>query len=344
MKITQVAIAKNEENNLENCYGKIANICDYRILIDTGSTDNTVKKAKEMGINVYNFEWIDDFAAAKNFALSKIPDDTDWVIFLDLDESFYDDSIKNLIPMFESANNFKEKFDGILTPIYNVDDDDEIISIIPNVSPRIFRWQKGLSFESSIHESLSLNGGTIIMMPTKPEIRIKHIGYAISQFKGKNKAKRNCDIIKKEIEKNPDDINLIVQYADSALAGGDFYNSKLMYCKATMMIDENTNEFTKNSIFRNLMNIIAREPNDNEKDRIDQFLWTYRYAKNLNPNNPDYDYLLGLFSYSMNMQNTAIIALNTAMTLKENYNGFVETYYNEKKVKEILKSYNAWVE
>ena len=39
MKITQVAIAKNEENNLENCYGKIANICDYRILIDTGSTD-----------------------------------------------------------------------------------------------------------------------------------------------------------------------------------------------------------------------------------------------------------------------------------------------------------------
>ena len=44
------------------------------------------------------------------------------------------------------------------------------------------------------------------------------------------------------------------------------------------------------------------------------------------------------------MQNTAIIALNTAMTLKENYNGFVETYYNEKKVKEILKSYNAWVE
>ena len=92
------------------------------------------------------------------------------------------------------------------------------------------------------------------------------------------------------------------------------------------------------------MNIIAREPNDDEKDRIDQFLWTYRYAKNLNPNNPDYDYLLGLFAYSMNMQNTAIIALNTAMTLKENYNGFVETYYNEKKVKEILKSYNAWVE
>ena len=139
MKIAQVAIAKDEEKNLEDCFGRISDICDYRILVDTGSSDNTVSKAKEMGIDVYDFEWINDFAAAKNFALSKIPNDTDWVIFLDLDEYFDDKSAKILKSMLESAAKSDLKFDGIITPIYNIDDNNEIISVIANISPRIFR-------------------------------------------------------------------------------------------------------------------------------------------------------------------------------------------------------------
>lgn len=341
MKIAQVAIAKDEEKNLEDCFGRISDICDYRILVDTGSSDNTVSKAKEMGIDVYDFEWINDFAAAKNFALSKIPNDTDWVIFLDLDEYFDDKSAKNLKSMLESATKSDLKFDGIITPIYNIDDNNEIISVIANISPRIFKWQKGLSFESSIHESLSLNGGNVVVIKTNPEIKIIHTGYRKSDFIGKNKSKRNCDIIAKKLEKEPDNIDLIVQWADSALAGGDYANSKLMYCKATMLINEKTSEFTKNSIFRNLMNIIAREENDSDISRIDQFLWAYRYAKNLNPRNPDWDYLLGLFAHDMGMQNTAIIALTTARSLSLTFDDFVEVYYNDERVKKILKDYNA---
>lgn len=58
-------IVKNEEKNLEKCLSALAVFPFEIIVIDTGSTDHTVKVAKAYTRHVYEFPWCDDFSAAK---------------------------------------------------------------------------------------------------------------------------------------------------------------------------------------------------------------------------------------------------------------------------------------
>ena len=86
MKVAVVSIMKNEEQFIRRWADSCAD-ADYRILLDTGSSDNSVALAKECGVIVYE-QVIDPwhFARARNHLLDLIPDDVDWIINLDVDE------------------------------------------------------------------------------------------------------------------------------------------------------------------------------------------------------------------------------------------------------------------
>ena len=86
IKISACVIVKNEEKNLPRWLESMRRIADEIVVVDTGSTDRTVDLAKAAGARVFSFAWIDDFAAAKNFALEKATGD--WVVFPDADEYF----------------------------------------------------------------------------------------------------------------------------------------------------------------------------------------------------------------------------------------------------------------
>ena len=53
-------------------------------MVDTGSVDRTIGIARSFDARIYQFEWIDDFSAARNFSLSKASGD--WIFSLDADE------------------------------------------------------------------------------------------------------------------------------------------------------------------------------------------------------------------------------------------------------------------
>lgn len=86
MKICVYTIAKNEEQFVQRWYESCKE-ADYIFILDTGSSDNTVKIAEEIGINVKTqvvFPW--RFDIARNVALDYIPKDIDMCIALDMDE------------------------------------------------------------------------------------------------------------------------------------------------------------------------------------------------------------------------------------------------------------------
>lgn len=86
MKVAVYTIALNEEQFVER-WLKSAKDADYLLIADTGSSDNTVKKAKKLGINVVSIAiapW--RFDDARNAALAAIPKDIDYCIALDMDE------------------------------------------------------------------------------------------------------------------------------------------------------------------------------------------------------------------------------------------------------------------
>ena len=82
--ISLALIAKNEARCLARCLRSVVNTVHEIVVVDTGSTDATAAVARESGAKVFTFAWIDDFSAARNFALERTS--TDWILVLDADE------------------------------------------------------------------------------------------------------------------------------------------------------------------------------------------------------------------------------------------------------------------
>ena len=78
-------ITRNAEQLLARCLNSVQAMVDEIIVVDTGSIDSTINIAKKFKVKIYNFKWIDDFAAARNFCISKASGD--WIFSLDADEA-----------------------------------------------------------------------------------------------------------------------------------------------------------------------------------------------------------------------------------------------------------------
>ena len=77
-------MTKNEEKHIEAAIQNVKQCADEVLIIDSGSTDNTVAIAEKNGAIVRYRAWDDDFAAQRNFALEQTS--ADWVLYLDADE------------------------------------------------------------------------------------------------------------------------------------------------------------------------------------------------------------------------------------------------------------------
>lgn len=84
ISISLCMIVKNEEDVLGRCLDNIKYLVDEIIIVDTGSIDKTKEIASKYTKNIYDFEWIDDFSAARNYAFSKAT--KKYVMWLDADD------------------------------------------------------------------------------------------------------------------------------------------------------------------------------------------------------------------------------------------------------------------
>ncbi len=83
IKISIAMIVKNEEAMLARCLESVKD-ADEIVVVDTGSQDKTKEIAIGFTPNIYDFEWVDDFSLARNFAKSKCTGD--WILSIDADE------------------------------------------------------------------------------------------------------------------------------------------------------------------------------------------------------------------------------------------------------------------
>jgi glycosyltransferase involved in cell wall biosynthesis len=96
-------IVKNEGATIERVLDCAKLFADEMIIVDTGSTDDTVAKAKAMGAIVHHFAWIDDFAAARNESFSRCT--KDWIIWLDGDDVISPDNQQRILDLKRSVLN-----------------------------------------------------------------------------------------------------------------------------------------------------------------------------------------------------------------------------------------------
>ena len=94
LKVSQCMIVKNEEKNIRQALSWGKEMMWEQIVVDTGSSDRTAAIAEELGAKVFTYEWTDNFAAAKNYAISQAQGD--WIALLDADEYITKEDVRKI--------------------------------------------------------------------------------------------------------------------------------------------------------------------------------------------------------------------------------------------------------
>jgi glycosyltransferase involved in cell wall biosynthesis len=190
-RLTLSMIVKNEEKYLRECLESVRGVIDEIVLVDTGSTDLTIEIAEEFNANIFHFDWIDDFSAARNFALSKSTGD--WILYLDADERLDKNSLDEL-----KRKTSDTRKAGFYCTVKSTDSNDSHDNSIRYI--RLFANRPEISFTGKVHEqieeSLNSNGYYI----TNSGIAIHHVGYNVSKEEKQQKAKRNLNLLLSEYE------------------------------------------------------------------------------------------------------------------------------------------------
>ena len=98
-RISLTMIVRDEQENLPACLGSVRGIFDEVVVVDTGSKDRTREIARDFGARVFEFAWIDDFAAARNEALSHATGD--YAFWLDADDVVDPPERENLLRLLD---------------------------------------------------------------------------------------------------------------------------------------------------------------------------------------------------------------------------------------------------
>lgn len=190
-------IVRDEEENLRGCLAKVKPIVDEMVVVDTGSRDNTVAVAEQMGAKVVRYGWRDDFADARNVSLANLS--ADWVLVLDADERLVESSY----PAIQRAI-LNPVVDAFLIDIINATGDVLISGALAHSSVRLFRRRPDFQYEGYLHEQIApcivRAGGRVRPLPGAT---ILHYGYLGAVVATRDKANRNMYIIRRQVAQEP---------------------------------------------------------------------------------------------------------------------------------------------
>lgn len=150
--ISLCLIVKNEEETLARCLESVKSAMDEIIIVDTGSTDTTKDIALQFTPKVYDFAWIDDFGAARNFAFSQATQD--YIMWLDADDVLLEDDLQKLLLLKKDLDSNVDS----VTMNYNLasDENGNIVSSLRR--NRLVKRARQFQWIGAVHEYLAVNG------------------------------------------------------------------------------------------------------------------------------------------------------------------------------------------
>lgn len=330
IRISQAMIVKNEEKNIEKALTWGKQYMYEQVVVDTGSTDRTVEIARSLGARIYHFDWIDDFAAAKNYAISKCRGD--WIVFLDADEYFEPECAAKLPQLIDSSE--EQGFNCILTAWVNLKDDGTPGTV--NSQMRIFRHLPGMRYRRRIHEQVEYSGGTMHVGDATDLMEIMHTGYMTVNNEGKKKSSRNRRLIEMEVNEHPDDGDILSYLGDEQMFAGEYDDAIATFRKAIDLLKDGNRtmngRYAYDYIY--LIQILL-----NEKKDMDEAVRTYREAVQVFPEESDFACLIGDALFGQHRYREAAPYLKEAIDKVERYGITNRGAYTSSNLQNIYQKY-----
>lgn len=317
IKISACMIAKNEAGNIGRCIDSVKDFADEIVVVDTGSTDNTVEIAKEHGAEVGYFEWCNDFAAAKNAALDLVSGD--WIIFLDADEYFNQGSGDKIIETIKIAESDHKNAIGCRMVNLDTKSGNEIAE---GFSVRIFK--KGIRYQYAVHEEIFRPEGLSICAVDKKWFYLNHTGY--SALLMPTKAKRNLEIMLREIDREQSPIRKCsyYNYISDAYFSLRQYEESIKYGKKYIEKSGEHHFELVGCQMNSYLNIIkSLETTDGDQGEMEY--WIDKMER-VNPNYPDAAFSRARLFMKQRRYRAALGEYQRALKLNENYNGTDHNY------------------
>lgn len=155
ISVSLCMIVKNEEDVIASALESVRNIADEIIVIDTGSVDRTKEIAYRYTDQIYDFEWIDDFSAARNYSFSKAT--MDYIMWLDADDIIREEDRKKLLRLKETL---QPSVDIVMLK-YNTAFDNDGNPVFSYFRERLLARKRNYQWVEPIHEVIIPYGHVI---------------------------------------------------------------------------------------------------------------------------------------------------------------------------------------
>lgn len=188
--ISLCMIVKDEEKFLPVCLNSVHGHVDEIIIVDTGSTDNTVEMASQFNAKIYHHAWENSFSKARNYSLQYAT--CNWILILDADEELDKHDSHKLREVIKDDN-----VNVLYLPVHDKSFDGPVRSVSNSV--RVFKNNLGFHYEGIVHNKLICSE-----LSKNIDIKIYHRGYSLDEEMMQRKFIRTSTLLKEQINKGPE--------------------------------------------------------------------------------------------------------------------------------------------
>lgn len=220
MELSVCIITKNEAEKLEKCLKALAPYPWEVVVVDTGSQDNSAEIARKYGAKLHSFVWVDDFAAAKNYAIGQAKNEM--VLVLDTDEYLekldYEKLIRQIVANPQAVGRIRRR------NVFTADGEEkETQEYIHRIFSRELYCYQGRIHEQVIRKNADSKKDDRWTYETYyTDLTVFHDGYSGTEEERRQKAERNIRLLVEAQKEAPEDPYLQYQLGKGYYMAGNY--------------------------------------------------------------------------------------------------------------------------
>lgn len=199
-RISLCMMVRDEGALLPGCLQAAQGVWDELVVVDTGSTDDTLAVARRFGARVVPFTWCDDFAAGRNAGLDAATGD--WVLVLDADELLSPGAKAQLRALAQDAGAGAATLLMVNQQPHGHRRQSRLL--------RFFRRDPLIRFLHRIHEDVSMPVAACLERTGQRLVAlggtVLHLGYARERMLARGKKERDRRLLERALAEHPDDL------------------------------------------------------------------------------------------------------------------------------------------